>query len=276
MSSMKDDQIPAGLERSERWRLTLLPADATVEQAIHSLDESAQQIVLAVAEDDVLIGTVTDGDIRRALLRGLTLDSSIDSIVYRDPLVVPPQIERDLALQLMQSNKVHQLPVVDEQRRVVGLHQMGELMVPQRRSNLMVIMAGGQGRRLRPHTENCPKPLLPVGGKPMLEHCIDQAKLDGFERFVITLHYLGHMIEEYFGDGRDRQISIDYLREEQPLAQLALLHCSIRDRRSHSSCPMAMCLLIFDSVSCWISTAGTVQLQQWRSACTSGNTLSGS
>lgn len=220
---------PASAQRrsAESWRLTLLPADATVEQAIHSLDASAQQIVLAVAEDDVLIGTVTDGDIRRALLRGLTLESSIDTIVYREPLVVPPQIERELALQLMQSNKVHQLPVVDENRRVVGLHQMGDLMSPQRRSNLMVIMAGGQGRRLRPHTENCPKPLLPVGDKPMLEHCIDQAKLDGFERFVITLHYLGHMIEEYFGDGRDRRITIDYLREERPLGTagaVGLLH----------------------------------------------------
>ncbi|MBT8077600.1 MAG: CBS domain-containing protein, partial [Gammaproteobacteria bacterium] len=122
MTNSKSKPPSAQRSSAESWRLTLLPADATVEQAIHSLDASAQQIVLAVAEDDVLIGTVTDGDIRRALLRGLTLESSIDTIVYREPLVVPPQIERELALQLMQSNKVHQLPVVDENRRVVGLH----------------------------------------------------------------------------------------------------------------------------------------------------------
>lgn len=197
--------------------MTLLAADATIGQAIRSLDESALQIILAVSADRVLIGTVTDGDIRRALLRGLTLDSSIESIIYRDPLVVPPEVDRDIALQLMQANKIHQLPVVDEGRCVVGLHQLDEMMMPGRRPNLMVIMAGGQGSRLRPYTEHCPKPLLEIGGKPMLEHSIEQAKADGFQNFVITLHYLGHMIEEYFGDGSSRQIEIDYLREKSPL-----------------------------------------------------------
>ena len=81
----------------------------------------------------------------------------------------------------------------------------------------MVIMAGGQGTRLRPHTDNCPKPLLPVAGKPMLEHIVERAKAEGFERFVIAVHYLGRMIEAYFGDGSSRQIQIDYLHEEVPL-----------------------------------------------------------
>ena len=202
---------------AELWRRALLPADATLQQAIRNLDESALQIALVVSTEGTLLGTITDGDIRRALLRGLELGSSIGTIMQREPLVVPPQLVRDTVLQLMQANKIHQLPVVDEQRRVVGLHLWDELMVPGQRPNLMVIMAGGRGTRLRPHTESCPKPLLRVGGKPMLEHIIERAKGEGFQRFVLAIHYLGSMIESYFGDGSRWQVQIDYLREEAPL-----------------------------------------------------------
>ncbi len=201
----------------EPWRSALLSADATLRQAIRNLDQTALQIALVVSRGDVLLGTITDGDIRRGLLRGLDMNSSIDAIVYREPLVVPPQMSSDAVLQLMQINKIHQLPVVDEDRRVVGLHLWDELLVPGQRNNLMVIMAGGQGTRLRPHTEHCPKPLLRVGGKPMLEHIIERAKAEGFQRFVLAIHYLGHMIEDYFGDGSRWRVQIGYLREESPL-----------------------------------------------------------
>jgi len=200
-----------------RWRRTLLPVTASVRDAIRNLDESGMQIVLAVGPDGRLIGTLTDGDIRRGLLRGLTLDDAIETLVFRDPVVAPVQLTRETALQLMQANRIHQLPVVDECRRVIGLHSLDELMLPNRRANIMLIMAGGQGTRLRPHTATCPKPMLPVGGKPMMERIIDRAREDGFHRFVIAIHYLGHMIEEYFGDGSSRHINIEYIREEVPL-----------------------------------------------------------
>ena len=201
----------------EPWRKALLSADSSLQQAIRNLDESALQIALVVSPNEELVGTLTDGDIRRGLLRGLNLDSRIDTIVQRAPLLVPPELARDLVLQLMRANKIHQLPVVDERRHVIGLHLWNELQVPDQRMNLMVIMAGGQGTRLRPHTAHCPKPLLPVGGKPMLEHIIDRAKGEGFRRFVLAIHYLGHMIEEHFGDGSRMGVEIDYLREESPL-----------------------------------------------------------
>ena len=204
-------------ETAEPWRKALLAAEATVQDAIRSLDRSAVQIALVVSADGKLVGTVTDGDIRRGLLRGLGFDSSIDPIIHREPLVVPPQLGRETVLQLMQANKIRQVPVVDEARRVVGLHSWDELSVPTQRPNLMVIMAGGRGTRLRPHVENCPKPLLPVAGRPMLEHIIERARAHGFQNFVLAVHYLGHMIEEYFGDGSRWQVQIDYLREESPL-----------------------------------------------------------
>jgi dTDP-glucose pyrophosphorylase len=202
---------------SDSWKRTLIPVTATMSQVVRNLDESMLQIALVVSSDGRLEGTLTDGDVRRGLLRGLDMKSPVDTIIYRDPLVVPPQLGRDTVLQLMQANKIHQLPVVDENRCVVGLHLWDELMVPRQRSNLMMIMAGGQGVRLQPHTENCPKPLLPVSGKPILEHIIERAKAEGFEHFVLATHYLGHMIEDYFGDGCRWQVKIDYLREELPL-----------------------------------------------------------
>ena len=199
------------------WRKALLPASANLQQAIRNLDDTGLQIVLVVTSDDVLLGTVTDGDIRRGLLRGLDLNGGVEAIMYREPLVVPPALGRETVLQLMRANRFHQLPIIDEGRHVVGLHVWDELLLPSQRANLMVIMAGGQGTRLRPHTDTCPKPLLKVSGKPMLEHIIERAKAEGFQNFVIAIHYLGQMIEDYFGDGSRWQVRIEYLRELSPL-----------------------------------------------------------
>jgi len=130
---------------------------------------------------------------------------------------------RDMVMQLMVANKIQQIPVVNEHHHVVGLHLWDEITTPPTRANLMVIMAGGMGTRLRPHTENCPKPLLPVAGKPMLEHIIERAKLEGFSHFVLAIHYLGQMIEDHFGNGEHLGVRIDYLREQSPLGTAGAL-----------------------------------------------------
>lgn len=215
MSTLGGDGLTPGL--AAPWERALLPLESSLQQAIRNLDDTALQIALVISEEGRLIGTVTDGDIRRGLLRGLKLDSPIEHIIHRTPILVPPQLGRDVVLQLMQANKIHQLPVVDDRGHVVGLHLWNELVVTGQRPNVMVIMAGGQGTRLRPYTEHCPKPLLPVGGKPMLEHIITRAKAEGFHRFVIAIHYLGQMIEEHFGDGSRLGVEIEYVREESPL-----------------------------------------------------------
>ena len=207
----------------ERWRQAILPADSTIQQAILNLDQVAIRIVLVVNERGELQGTISDGDIRRGLLKGLGLNSAIASIIHRNALVVPPEIGRDIVMQLMVANKIQQIPVVDEDHHVVGLYLWDEITTLPVRPNLMVIMAGGMGTRLRPHTENCPKPLLPVAGKPMLEHIIERAKLEGFSQFVLAIHYLGHMIEAHFGDGSHLQVRIDYLREDIPLGTAGAL-----------------------------------------------------
>lgn len=202
---------------AEPWRRTLLTAEATLRDAIANLQETSMQIALVVTPEEELLGTVTDGDIRRGLLQGLDLSSPLVSVIRREPLVVPSELSREAALQLMKANGIHAIPVVHGNRRVVGLHLLQKLLSPDRHPNLMVIMAGGRGSRLRPHTDDCPKPLLPVGGRPILEHIIVRAREEGFHRFVVAIHYLGQMVEDYFGDGSPWQVEIEYLREESPL-----------------------------------------------------------
>jgi dTDP-glucose pyrophosphorylase len=205
------------------WRKAILSATATIEQAVRNLTKVSIRIVLVTNETGVLEGTISDGDIRRGLLKGLDLNSPITSIIRHNPLVVPPELGRELVMQLMVANKIQQIPVVDEEKHVVGLHLWDEITTSPTRPNLMVIMAGGMGTRLRPHTENRPKPLLSVAGKPMLEHIIERAKREGFNRFVLAIHYLGHLIEAYFGNGERMDVQIDYLREDTPLGTAGAL-----------------------------------------------------
>jgi dTDP-glucose pyrophosphorylase len=207
----------------ELWRQAILPAHATIEHAIRNLDQVAIKIVLVVNERGELEGTISDGDIRRGLLKGLDLNSTIASLIHHNALVVPPEMGRELVMQLMVANKIQQIPVINEQHHVVGLHLWDEIATPPVRPNMMVIMAGGMGTRLRPHTENCPKPLLVVAGKPMLEHIIERAKQEGFSHFVLAILYLGNMIEEHFGDGAKFGVKIDYLREQSPLGTAGAL-----------------------------------------------------
>lgn len=207
----------------ELWRQAVLPPNVTLHQAIRNLNQVAIKIVLVVNEAGVLEGTISDGDIRRGLLKGLDLNSPIASVVHRNALVAPSEMGRDMVMQLMVANKIQQVPVVDEHHHVVGLHLWDQITTQPMRPNLMIIMAGGMGTRLRPHTKKCPKPLLPVAGKPMLEHIIDRAKLEGFNHFVLAVHYLGHMIEEHFGNGERLRVQIGYLREQAPLGTAGAL-----------------------------------------------------
>jgi len=140
------------------WRQTILPITVNIKEAIKVLDNVALKILLITNEKNVFIGTVTDGDIRRALLRGLNLESPIKEIVNQKSLIVPPGLNQEMVLQIMTSNKIQQIPVLNEQGLVVGLHLWDELKTYKELSNIMIIMAGGKGERLHPQTLDCPKP----------------------------------------------------------------------------------------------------------------------
>ena len=205
------------------WQEALLPIHSTIQQAISNLDQVAIKIVLVINEKDELLGTISDGDIRRALLNGVGLNEPITNVIHRNALVVPPEMSRDMVKQLMIANKIQQIPVVNDFHHVVGIHLWDEIESPPLRNHSMVIMAGGKGTRLLPHTENCPKPMLRVAGRPMLEHIIERAKAEGFGHFILAIHYLGQMIEDYFGNGKGMGVKIDYLKESTPLGTAGAL-----------------------------------------------------
>jgi dTDP-glucose pyrophosphorylase len=217
---------------AKNWKMAMLPASATIEDVVRNLDQVAVKISMIVDDSGLLIGTISDGDIRRGLLKGLNLRSPIDEVVHKNALVVTPDLARDMVLELMSANKVQQIPVVNEKHQVVGLHLWEDLSSKKEVENIMVIMAGGKGTRLLPDTEQCPKPMLLVAGKPMLEHVIENAKLAGFQKFILAIHHMGHIIENHFGDGAALGVNIDYLREETPMGTagaLSLLTSRFKD-----------------------------------------------
>ena len=196
---------------------TLIVANSTIENAIFRLDKGGMQILLVVSDDLELIGTITDGDIRRGLLKGLELKSSIEDLINKNAFVVPISMDSEIIIKIMSANSIKQIPIVNENRQVVGLHTWDNLMVKAELTSPMVIMAGGVGSRLKPYTKTCPKPLLPIYGKPIMEHILIRAISEGFSKFYVSVNYLANMIEDYFGDGRKWGVDIDYIHENRPL-----------------------------------------------------------
>ena len=205
------------------WRKALLSPSGSVKDAIKVLSQASLRIVLITDSNLKLLGTITDGDIRRGLMRGLTLSSPISDVINENPIVVPKKVTRDGVLKIMSTNRIFQIPVVDENAKLVGLHIWEEVADPVTLDNLMVIMAGGKGTRLLPKTEKTPKPMLQLGGKPILEHIMIQAKNEGITRFILAIHHLGDVIEGYFGDGQSLGVDISYIREKTPLGTAGAL-----------------------------------------------------
>lgn len=202
---------------NQRLQTSIVREGASLVDAMRSLEESVCQIVLVVDTDHHLIGVLTDGDIRRALLSGAGLESSIDPFVVHDCLTVGERENRADVLELMQAREIAQIPVIDEERRVVGLHLLHEMLAVAERPNWAVVMAGGRGVRLAPITDSIPKSMLSVAGRPILERIVLHLVSAGLRRIFLSVNYLGHVIERHFGDGERFGCSIEYLREEQPL-----------------------------------------------------------
>lgn len=211
------------------WTATLIAPDASLRSAIEQMDGAALKILLVVDQNRHLLGTLTDGDVRRALLRGETLDVETQTVMFKTPLVVGPDLDRAAVLDLMRVNKILQLPIVNSEQRVVGLHLWDKVLTPPRRENTILLMAGGFGKRMMPYTETTPKPMLEVAGKPLLQHAIERAKADGFHNFLISLHYLPDVIRNHFGDGSALGVNIDYITEDTPLGTAGALSL-IRER----------------------------------------------
>lgn len=194
-------------------RLTVSPT-STIREAMEAIDRGAVAVALVVDEEECLVGTVTDGDVRRALLRGATMDDAISKIVTRAPVVAGPETDRTEILDLMRAHRIEQVPIVTADGRLLGLHFMRDLLGGVDRPNWAVIMAGGRGTRLRPYTSEIPKPMLPVAGRPILERLVLFLAGAGIRRVFLAVNYKAEMIEEHFGAGEDFGCLIEYLHED--------------------------------------------------------------
>ncbi len=200
-----------------KWKETILTTEATIQDVLKNLNKSGLRITLIVNNKKEFQGTISDGDIRRALINSVKQNASIQKIINKNSLIASPEIKHDTILGLMLKNKIQQIPVIDKNKKIVGLYLWDEFVENKKIPNTMVIMAGGRGTRLGEYTKTCPKPLLPVNGKPMLERIIERAKLQGFVNFLISINYLGNMIKDYFSDGKKWNVKIDYIKERRPL-----------------------------------------------------------
>jgi len=208
---------------TDRLAACLFDETGTIRDAMRALDTGADQIALAVDGDGRLVGVVTDGDLRRALLAGLTLDAPVGPRLNRGFVAVGTGEGRAEVLELMRARRIDAIPVQDPEGRPVGLHLLHAFLDPLERTNRAVVMAGGQGVRLRPLTETVPKPMLRVAGRPILERTILHLVGSGITRISISVNYLGQVIEDHFEDGARFGARIDYLREDEPLGTAGAL-----------------------------------------------------
>jgi dTDP-glucose pyrophosphorylase len=195
-----------------------VPPEASLREALSAIDRGAIEVVFVQAPDGRIVGTLTDGDVRRAILRGVPLDvPAVEGAMRRNFTSVGPAVSRAEVLDLMRARSISQVPVLDAQGALVGLHLMNELIGAAVKPNWALIMAGGRGTRLYPLTETIPKPMLTVAGRPILERLVMHLVGYGIRDVFLSVHYLSEIVERHFGDGAAFGCRIRYLREEQPL-----------------------------------------------------------
>jgi dTDP-glucose pyrophosphorylase len=207
----------------KNWRSTLVGPGDSIRRAIEVIEASGLQIALVVDPEGRLLATVTDGDIRRGLLRGVDLGQPVMQVANTHPLTASAEASRGELLELMRRCEVSHVPLVDSSGRLVALEADTELYEGEARPNWVLLMAGGLGQRLRPLTEDMPKPLLPVGDRPLLEIIVDRFVSQGFRKFFISVNYRAEMVEAHFGDGLRFGAEIQYLRETEPLGTAGAL-----------------------------------------------------
>jgi dTDP-glucose pyrophosphorylase len=201
---------------SHNWKNILVSPTTTLRHLLTIIDDEALKLALVVDKKNKLLGSVTDGDIRRALINGKELNELASGIMHTNPIVADINTPKNVLLSIMEEKELLSIPLV-ENGTVVGLETIHNLLHKPKYDNPVFIMAGGFGTRLRPLTDNCPKPMLNIGDKPILETIISKFIEHGFSNFYISTHYLSDIITSYFGDGSNWGVKIEYVHEETPL-----------------------------------------------------------
>lgn len=201
------------------WQRLLISSEISIIQAIEILDKTAKKILVVVDSDRKVLGTLTDGDIRRALLKKVDFESPVSSIMNSNPfLLFESKIEFSGGeIKLATERGITKIPIITENRVIVGIFDSLRDFSTKKKSNVVVLMAGGLGSRLKTLTKDCPKPMLKVGEKPILETILLNFKRQGFYRFLISVNYQSEVIKKYFGDGSKYGVEVSYLEEETRL-----------------------------------------------------------
>lgn len=200
------------------FRKHLITTNSTIREALEKLNILAKDAILFITEDDKLIGSLTDGDVRRGLLKGFTIDDNVEKFIQKNPRFIRKGENNIQKVIEYRNNNFRIIPVLDKDNNIVNIINFSEL-----KSYLpvdAVIMAGGRGERLRPLTDDIPKPLLKVGDKAIIEHNIDRLRIYGIDDFWISVKYLGEKIEKYIGDGKSKNIQIQYVKEDKPMGTI--------------------------------------------------------
>lgn len=205
------------------WRKAVVPGTATIRQAMLAIDTAQLQIGLVVDGGDRLLGVVTDGDIRRAILRSAGLEDPVAQIMNKSPVTGQLGMGREEMLALMQARMIRHLALLDDAGRLVDLKLMEEVVAAEPRPNWVVLQAGGLGTRLRPLTQDIPKPMLRVGRRPILETILLSFRKAGFSRFYVSVNYKRERIMEHFGDGSAFNVTVRYLEEQERLGTAGAL-----------------------------------------------------
>ncbi|SFV70613.1 D-glycero-D-manno-heptose 1-phosphate guanosyltransferase [hydrothermal vent metagenome] len=187
------------------------------------IDKSSKQLAIVVDKNQKLLGTISDGDIRRAILNNISLNDTVKDIYFKTPTVANINYSRETIINICTSKRIHQIPIVDDNRNLIGLEILDELISKQSKPNKVVLMVGGLGTRLKPLTNSTPKPMLHVGGKPILETIISKFASYGFVNIVLCVNYKSEIIQDYFGDGSKFAVNIEYIFEKKRMGTAGAL-----------------------------------------------------
>ena len=197
--------------------------DTTIIDALNIIDKSSKQIALVVDKREKLLGTLSDGDIRRAILDNISLNCSIKDIYFKTPTVANINDSIEEIINICVAKKIHQIPIVDESGSLLGLEILDELIGKKTKANKVILMVGGLGTRLRPLTEKTPKPMLPVGGKPILQTIVEKFVQCGFINITMCVGYKSNIIQDFFKDGTQFGANISYILEDKRMGTAGAL-----------------------------------------------------
>jgi dTDP-glucose pyrophosphorylase len=212
----------------ENWKESLINPDTTIRACMRVIDRNSLKTAFVVDGSNMLIGSVSDGDIRRGLLKNSSMEDPVSSVMNRAPAYCLLPTKKSDIIKLLKEMDILCLPLLSD-GKIVGIESLDSAQRLEEKKNPVFVMAGGFGTRLRPLTDNCPKPMLPVGEKPMLEHIIERLKHQGFTNFYLSTHYMPEVITEYFGDGSRWNVRITYVHESKPLGTAGALSLLPKD-----------------------------------------------